>query len=90
MESTIEELWDSYLSEKIISITNEEREMIKKLADEDSQLRSRLNEEQICKLDKCKDYLGDLNYISSKRAFCQGVEFATKYLLEIIYSDLKN
>ena len=90
MKSTLEELWESYFSEKIISITNEEREIIRKLADEDEKLQAQLDEEQRCRLDKCKDYRGDLNCISAKRAFCQGVEFATNYLLEIIYSDSKD
>ncbi len=89
MKKLLEELWYEYQIEKASKRTDEEREIAERLMSSDDKLRSVLTDEQTILLEEYSRHLHDLLSVSSKDSFVVGVNFATRYLLEIL-CDNKN
>jgi hypothetical protein len=85
MKELLEELWFEYQSDKNLKPTEEEDEIAKRLGLAEVKLNDTLSKEQVPLVDELDGCYHEMNLICSKNAFCIGVTFATKYLLEILY-----
>lgn len=83
MKSTLEKLWNEYLSDKCAVIdTDEERLLTKRAAELHEKANALLDNEQKNAVEKFVDALCDAEAEFIKKAFFNGCEFATSFLLE--------
>lgn len=82
MKNEIENLWYSYLCEKPVIRTDDEKSLIKKFSSAEKDFLSSLNAEQKIKFNIYDDILLELNHISEKNAFIKGVNFTTRFFIE--------
>ena len=80
----IEKLWYDHLSNEELEMTDEQKELSKRLCESDEALRSRLSKDEITELDLCNSYLSDIYDITVKRAFVSGVSFTVNFLFEAL------
>ena len=84
MKKTLERLWDEYFLELCAVIdTEEERKLIKEIADLHKKASALLEKEQEKAVEKYVDALYDMQALFVKKAFCKGCKFAASFLLEI-------
>ena len=87
MKEILNNLWNEYFSEECISVnTNEEKELIKKLADIREKTNAKLNEEQKNAVEKCIEAVYDVESAYRKKSFFKGCEFAVSFLFELGYN----
>ena len=83
MKTTLEKLWNEYLSGECAEIdTDEERELMKKAVELHEKANALLNAEQKDAVEKYVDALCDTESVFVKKAFFKGCEFSVSFLLE--------
>ena len=83
MKTTLEKLWNEYLSGECAKIdTDEERELMKKAVELHEKANALLNTEQKDAVEKYVDALCDTESVFVKKAFFKGCEFSVSFLLE--------
>ncbi len=87
MKKIIEDLWYSYITNCLAEQTVEEKKILSKLVKYESNLHSKLSEEQKNALKNYENCLDELNDISTKDAFIKGIRFATIFLIEALYTE---
>lgn len=87
MENILDDLWDSYLSEKDPQASAEEVFLTDMMEQDEEMLRADLNERQEMLLGVLISNREHFAEIYGKKCFKKGVQFATKYLLEAIKAD---
>ena len=84
MKSTLEELWHEYLSTEAATMTDEEREIAKKLMATEDELVKELTDTEREQFELCKNYLYEMTSVNTKQAFMCGVKFTAGFLLEVL------
>lgn len=84
MKKELDKLWYSYLHEKPLTRTNEEKSLIEKFLSVEKDFLSTLNSEQKNKFTIYDDTLSRLNNLSEKNAFIKGVTFAAHFFIEVL------
>lgn len=84
MRKELENLWYNHMIEEISKRTDEEKEIIKNLTEQDNRLRDKLNEEEKALLQSYDNAFLQVSRISEKNAFVEGVQFATRFLIEAL------
>lgn len=87
MKHLLEELWNSYLTQKPTEQTEEKRELIDAILEVEDKLREKLDEKQIDLLEQYVDCIGNLHAVSETEAFIAGVRFASSFLVEALGKD---
>ena len=87
MKHLLEELWNSYLTQKPTEQTEEKRELIGAILEVEDKLREKLDEKQIDLLEQYVDCIGNLHAVSETEAFIGGVRFASSFLVEALGKD---
>ena len=83
MKTTLEKLWNEYLSGECAEIdTDEERELMKKAVELHEKANALLNAEQKDAVEKYVDALCDTESVFVKKEFFKGCEFSVSFLLE--------
>ena len=83
MKTTLEKLWNEYLSGECAEIdTDEERELMEKAVELHEKANALLNTEQQDAVEKYVDALCDTESVFVKKAFFKGCEFSVSFLLE--------
>lgn len=83
MKTTLEKLWNEYLSNECAVIdTDEERALTRKVVKLHEEANALLNKEQQDATEKYVDAFCDLEAIFVKKAFFKGCEFALSFMLE--------
>lgn len=85
MKPLLEDLWESYQSQKNENISEEERTILQVVNEWEDKLYAGLNEEQKELLEKRNEVFNDLVRLNMKNSFVDGVLFGTKYFMETIY-----
>ncbi len=84
MKEILNNLWEKYFFEECSTInTNEEKELLKKLADLREKAYVSLNDEEKEAVERCFETLYDIETIYAKKAFFKGCEFAVSFLFEL-------
>ena len=84
MKEILNKLWEKYFFEECSTInTNEEKELLKKLADLREKAYVSLNDEEREAVERCFETLYDIETIYAKKAFFKGCEFAVSFLFEL-------
>lgn len=83
MKTTLEKLWNEYISSECAMLdTAEERDLSKNIAAKHELLTKSLTEEQNADLEKFIDLIYDLNAIFIQKTFLKGCEFSACFLFE--------
>ena len=87
MREILNKLWYEFFSEECITVdTNEEKQLIKKLAELREKTNAQLNEEQKDAVEKCIEAVYDVESAYRKKSFFKGCEFAVSFLFELGYN----
>lgn len=87
MPKDLEKLWFNYLIEFPIKRSDEEKNAINKMSENDKLFRSSLNEEQLRLLNEYDNAVSQVGRISEKNAFLKGVMFATRFIFEAFHEE---
>lgn len=83
MRKFFEKVWDEYLAEKCAAIeTDEERELIKRIAERRHLLDELTTKEQKDALEGYAEALMNAQAFESKKAFIKGFSFAMSFIYE--------
>ena len=84
MREILEKLWNEYFAEECAVIdTEEERTLIRKVAEMHQKANELLTKEQCDALEKCIEALYETQSLCVKKAFFKGVKLAIALLLEV-------
>ena len=87
MKDTLKKLWHDYLLDECGKIkTDDERELLSKLADLSHEIEIALGDKSRL-LDEYTSHLWDANSYLVTRAFCQGISFTANFLFEALLND---
>ena len=82
--TTIEKIWYDYLSSEAATLTDEEKEIVKKLMVTEDELVKGLTDTEREHFDLCKNYIYEMTSVNTKQAFMCGVKFTAGFLLEVL------
>ena len=83
MKSTLETLWNEYISEECSNIeSSEERNLLKKSAELHKKINDLLTAEQNSMIEEYIETLYEAQNIFGQKAFLKGCHFATSFLFE--------
>lgn len=88
MKTILKDLWSSYLIESTAILDDEEKVLLDKIVLKEKELNEKLTKEQLALLENFTDSFHEMNCISERNAFIKGVCFATKYLFEVLSTNL--
>ncbi len=84
-KALLEKLWNEYLSDECAAIdTEEERALIKVVAELHESANALLNKDQSEAVEECIDALCDIESLFAKKAFFKGCEFGVSFLLDTV------
>ena len=84
----LENLWYKYLIENSFAPDNEINIIAKELTETEKKLKNALMPDNVDIFYRYEKCLSELNSISEKNAFIEGIRFASKFMIEALYPDL--
>ncbi|MBR6633952.1 MAG: hypothetical protein IKL05_06615 [Clostridia bacterium] len=82
MKGLLEDIWFNYYIEKTNDNSFERKELLRLLTEKQKEVYEALNDKQMKKIEEAEAISGQLNCVTEKDAFTEGVRFGVQFVLE--------